>query len=769
MIKLGRVIPALIFLAVVGAVCFSYYQRSLSFRDAGDQRKRLLPENIADATEGFSFLQSEQGLAKFEIRAEVNLGFKDKKNLLESVTVKLFGKGGNRFDTITSDYCEYDQQKEEIVFSGNVEITLSQPASPQSPGHKVDRVSNDKVTTIHVDEITYLKAAGKAQTEDYVEFVRENVHGTSHGLTYDVNEQSIRLHSDVEIVVLPQDPHEPETHLRCDTLDYYKSSQTIEMRSNVSLLKGDTSMEASFVKAWLRETDQSVSRIDALGKVRTSSRDPRVLLQVDAQEVSYFFDSTGRWLDKVLAKEEVKTISLDPLVKRDLSAREIEVVLRPQTNLVETLYAKGDVVLIFAESPATPPVAPESPSGHSDPRLEKTCQQGDRRLRAPEMRVTFREDGRQLHLAKTIGRSTLEEFPRTPKNDKRVLSAATFQLSFGQDSQIERLTADEAVQVDIIPLEGAVKTSTSDHLDALVDPQTRQISRLHQFGNFRYREGDRQAFAREATYFAEDERTVLEGKPLVKDSQARTTADIIEFEQAHNLTKARGNVRSVFENRGKQPEAGMFTGDAPVYASAEFLEVQTKAGIATYRQRAKLWQEDQVLRADTIVLYRNDKRLAAEKNVTSLFYTEEESGQNRKQERKPTTVRSEELVYDDNTQKATYSKQVVMNSTMGTLRSNQLEVFLTSQAKQANKRAVERLLATGSVKISQPGKLATSESAEFFQAEKKAILTGGMPRVLDSERGSTSGARLTLFLDDGSISIVGSPETRSITRQRVAR
>src|SRR4030095_5472280 len=100
--------------------------------------------------------------------------------------------------------------------------------------------------------------------------------------------------------------------------------------------------------------------------------------------------------------------------------------------------------------------------------------------------------------------------------------------------------------------------------------------------------------------------------------------------------------------------------------------------------------------ADALVCYARNSPWCEEKNVTSLFYTEEESGQNRKQERKPTTVRSEELVYDDNTQKATYSKQVVMNSTMGTLRSNQLEVFLTSQA---NKRAVERLLATGSVKI----------------------------------------------------------------------
>jgi lipopolysaccharide export system protein LptA len=766
MIKLGRIIPALIFLAVVGAVCVSYYQRSLTFREAGNQRKRLLPENIAAATEGFSFLQSEQGLAKFEIKAKVNLGFKDNKNLLESVTVKVFGKGGNRFDTITSDYCEYDQQKEEIVFSGNVEITLSQPETGQSPGHKVDRVSNDKVTTIHVDEITYLKAAGKAQTEDYVEFVRDNVHGTSRGLTYDMNEESIRLHSDVEIFVAPRNSIEPETELRCDTLEYYKSSQLIEMRSNVSLVKGDTSMEASLVKAWLRETDQSVSRVDALGQVRTSSRDPRVLLQVDAEEVSYFFDPTGRWLDKVLAKQHVKTHSLDPLVKRDLSAHEIEVILRPQTNLVETLYSKGDVVLIFAEGQANPRVTPEAASGQSDPRLERPCQPGDRRVRAPEMRVAFREDGKQLHLAKTFGRSTLEEFPRTPQDDKRVLSAATFQLFFGPDSQIERFTADEAVHVDIISLDQAVKTTTSDHLEALIDQQTRQILRLHQFGNFRYREGDRHAFAREAMYFAEHQRTVLDGRPLVKDSQSRTSADVIEFEEANNLTKARGNVRSVFENQGNQPETGMFTGDAPVYASAEFLEVETKAGIATYRQKAKLWQEDQVLRADRIVLYRNEKRLVAEQNVTSLLYIEEKSDQQGKQERKPATVRSEELTYDDKIQKATYRRQVLMNSAMGTLRSNQLEVFLTSEG---NKKAVERMLATGSVKISQPGKLATSESAEFFQGEQKAILTGGMPRVLDSERGSTSGARLTLFLDDGSISVVGSPETRSLTRQRVAR
>ncbi len=108
---------------------------------------------------------------------------------------------------------------------------------------------------------------------------------------------------------------------------------------------------------------------------------------------------------------------------------------------------------------------------------------------------------------------------------------------------------------------------------------------------------------------------------------SRTSADVFEFEPAQNLVKARGNVRSVFESRDKNVQPGMFQSDKPVYASADFLEVQNKKGIATYRQKAKLWQEDQVIRASTLVMERNERRLVAETQVVSLFYLEEESAE----------------------------------------------------------------------------------------------------------------------------------------------
>ncbi len=766
-IRLGRILPALVVLAVVGAVCFSYYKRSLSFHDPSEREQRLLPENVTAITEGFSFLQSDQGQARFEIKAKLNLGYKDKKNLLESVTVKVFGKDGSRHDTITSDHCEYDEEKEEIVFSGNVVVKLGHGGGAPEQA-KVEPTPNDTLTTIQMEKIIYLKSSGKAQTDDLVRFARGNMRGTSRGLTYDSNQESVHLHSDVQIFVQPADPQKAPLQLRCDTLDYLKASAKIDMRSKVSLREGSRSLDANRLIAWLRETDSSVSRVDALGRVRSVSRDPSLLLEVDAEEVSYFFDATGRWLDNVSARRDVKMWSLDPGEKRELMAEVVDIVLKPSTNLMSSLQARGNVILVMADRKTRDILRQDSPfpDFSRDPRFDKTSTPGDKRVKASEMWVSFRDDGKQISQVQTTRQSLLEEFPLRPERDKTVLTAKTFRLLFAPDSdRIEKFTADDGIRVDVIAAAPPVKTSTSDHLEAFFDADTRQLSQLHQFGNFHYREADQDARAGEARYFAETRRTVLKDSPVVKDASSRTSADVFEFEPSQSLVKARGNVRSVFESRAKNAPPGMFQSDKPVYASADSLEVETRNGIATYRQRAKLWQEDQVIRASMLVLHRNEKRLVAETGVVSLFYLEQESA-DKKKERKPATVQAERLVYEDSRQKATYFRNVRMKSATGRLNSDQLEVFLKHEN---NRKSVERMLATGKVKIEQPGKLATSESAEFFQSEKKVILTGGMPRVLDSERGSTVGPRLTMFFDDGSITVAGNPESRVITRQRVTQ
>jgi len=100
------------------------------------------------------------------------------------------------------------------------------------------------------------------------------------------------------------------------------------------------------------------------------------------------------------------------------------------------------------------------------------------------------------------------------------------------------------------------------------------------------------------------------------------------------------------------------------------------------------------------------------------------------------------------------------------LTSDQLEIFLVTEGSQ---RSVERMIARGKVKMSQPNRRSSSDLAEYFREEEKVVLTGGSPTIVDSERGSATGARLTIYMNDDRISVEGESETRSITRQSATR
>ena len=137
--------------------------------------------------------------------------------------------------------------------------------------YKVESIPNDKITTIHVERIRYLKSKGTAESNNQVDFERGNIHGKSHGLVYDSNRGSLLLNSEVEIFVEPTDAQKSQIRIRCGSLNYNKSSNQMEMRSNVTVTEGDTFMQADAVKALLREDDSSILRIDAEGRVRSIS------------------------------------------------------------------------------------------------------------------------------------------------------------------------------------------------------------------------------------------------------------------------------------------------------------------------------------------------------------------------------------------------------------------------------------------------------------------------------------------------------------------
>ena len=760
-LRFGRALPMMILTVVLAAVVFSYYKRSSSSGNRKKQATKLLAENISDSTEGFSFSQANHGQTTFDFKARSKLGLKDNKILLEYITGKVYGKEGDRYDTITSDHCEYDQAADEIIFLDNVVIRFGPMNKVQTLSQTREADNRPDSTTVRVNRIKYTQKTGIAETSDEVHFTRGRVHGRSQGLTYDSQNGSLHLHSQVEIFVDPARNEDAEIQLRSSSLTYLKPSNLVQLRSAVWIRKADSEIRADSVDAFLDSADSTLTQINAIGNVRSVSRDPKSMIEVDAQKTSYSFSKGGRWVSKITAEGAVKSRSLNPEVRRDVFSNRLEVVMKPQSHAVDTLRAVGNVVAVLADrvkngASATPHLAPDPGPG-------------DKVIKSHEILTFFGRGQNQISRMEARGASELEDLPSQPNGDKRVLSAQELTVIFEpQSNRIDKCMANRHVEVTIIPATGPVKRTFSDHLVALIDQQTRRISQLHQFGNFKYEEEGRLASSEEARYHAENQIIRLEGSPQIGDASSKTTANVIELHQLRNLVRAQGDVRSVFYNQGAQTQTTLFEPGSSIYASADFMEAATTSGIVKYWNRAKLWQGDQVIGAETIYLYRSERKLVAENSVRSLFYIQKQksSKEVKQPDRQPVTIQARRMTYEDSAQRAVYQGRVRVNGSMGILNSNQLEVFL---ATEENQTAVKRLLATGTVTIHQPNRTSSSDCAEYFRDEGIVVLTGGSPRILDSERGSTAGARLTMHLDDGSIAVEGDNENRSFSRQRVAR
>ena len=127
LLKLGRIIPLLVVVSVVAAVCISYYRSTRTPGTRPARQVESLPEEATDLIEGFSVSHSEQGKTTIEVTAKVQLGLRDSKSLLEQVKAKVFRTQEGQFDTITSLRCEVDNVSKDVVFLENVVVTLDTP------------------------------------------------------------------------------------------------------------------------------------------------------------------------------------------------------------------------------------------------------------------------------------------------------------------------------------------------------------------------------------------------------------------------------------------------------------------------------------------------------------------------------------------------------------------------------------------------------------------------------------------------------------------
>src|SRR5207245_6405324 len=81
------------------------------------------PKDVTRSSNGLTFSKMEGNQKIFTVEASKATDFKGKEaSLLEEVKITIFGKKGERYDTIHTESCQYEKEGGSMACSGEVQI-----------------------------------------------------------------------------------------------------------------------------------------------------------------------------------------------------------------------------------------------------------------------------------------------------------------------------------------------------------------------------------------------------------------------------------------------------------------------------------------------------------------------------------------------------------------------------------------------------------------------------------------------------------------------
>ena len=762
-----------------------------------------VPPNVTQSA-GFRLSKSEGGRTVFTVKALRAREQRDTgKSLLEDVEIITFGAQGYRRDRIFSMLCEYDAKTGLVYSEGEVEIELASlpgeflAATGKSGESSARSVAGEPVARIQAGTsgLTFNEKTGVASTERLVRFRFLRGTGQATGAVYDSHQRTLRLTSDVQILLqkpgTPQPPEDETSQIEIlakELVHLQSQSQVLLREPRIrQTLAGGGSRELLGEEALLRLDEQNrLQAVEVVGQVQINESAPGATpsggrrSRLTTKRLDLLFNEQ-HLLDQVHANEAVRLEVVTPRSRAEFQAARLELFFAGPQNTLSQVDWKGGVRIVITPTAAEAPV---------------------RVLTSEEVEMILKPGRQKLDVARTLAPGRLELLP--PKGPvpvlrgrptRRVLTADRFWMQFGKQSQLRVLRAEQGVRLESeapatrnqaaggsprLPTP-TPRITTSDLLVAHFSQASQQLEVLEQTGNFHYTDGERQATAERAVYRAAERVVTLTGRPgrnpEVWDRQSRTSARQITLDEDSKQGTATQQVRSTYlpqQNPGSAG-AGPLSGSDPVHVIAERMVSQPSRGVIRYEGgpapgRVRLWQKGEVIEARTLVLERERRRLTAQDEVVTLF--PEAGAKSEQQARSPIQISAQRLVYTDQDRRAYYQGGVLLRRGDSVVKASTLEAhLLPANQEQAGHSRLQRAVARGGVEIldfsAGQQRRGAADMAEYFSSEEKVILRGGQPYVYDPQRGYTRGAELTYYIRDDRILVDGDGATRTVTEHRV--
>ena len=710
---------------------------------------------IQQTTEGFSLSKSEGGRTLFKISAKKATQYKDTgKARLGDVNIIVYGRDASRFDQIYGADFEYDPKTGNVVAHGEVDFDLE--ANTQGPNRPDQAAPSELKNPIHLKTsgLIFNQKTGMAQTDQEIEFQVPEANGTARGVLYDSHTNRLTLNSDIHITTVG--PVVRTLVARHGTVTKEPREAVLE---SVKVTQPGSTITSDRVKV-LFKSDNNIREILADGNVQATNNGANSY-DVQSDKGDLQFGSSN-----------------------DLQLAVLSQNARFHSSGERPMHGSAEQILVHFGPDTQPKTIRLADNAHviQDPASSGPPGQQQRTEIVADVLDVDVHDGKTPSKANTSGAAHVNIDQPANGNQPAtatVIQAGRFFADFNQDGHIEHIVAQPNTRVISTAAGQPEKVSASDKLEVFYNA-VGDLASLEQEGHFTYQEhlaqgGERTATARLAHYTPGDETLHLTGSPRITEAGMSMTANLIHINRRTGEAIAEGDVKSTYSDLKAQPNGAMLASSDPIHVTAKKMVAHQDSGVALYSGGSRLWQGANIVEAPTIEFNRDNRSLVAQgspqasKPVSSVFVQKDQSGKIT-----PVNVNARKLTYVDADRRARYEGGVTARTADGFLSADHVDIYLkqsgtAASTPQPTPSQLDRIISTGNVVLTQPGRRGTGEQLTYFQDDGRFVLTGGSPSVSDVEHGTVRGTSLTFFSKDDRVLVEGSNAAPTVTHTRVTK
>ena len=462
-----------------------------------------------------------------------------------------------------------------------------------------------------------------------------------------------------------------------------------------------------------------------------------------------YIQSPSGWIRGMTGRAELTPGTFKP---KEITIQDNVTGERHPQSGQETLKVRGD----WLNATISPEGNPERVLTRGNAAIEKIAGDQHQRLAGAEIDTTFNAGKVDIADAKQNARmimgsdQTLESSEiwtnaggSVQTRDKSVLKLGDSTIE-GREFHIEN--AEDVVTFDTsrpatLKKEGD-QESSADSMNARFDGRTNMLIELVQTGNFQFRTPQYQGHAQRGTFKDGGNIVVLDGAPVVNDSEKHLEAAEIQLNEKDNSFVATKNVSTLMKNS-----------DPQILVKAARAEGGSESML--YSGNVQLWRGDTYVKAERLTA-------SGKGEQDSKVHAEAAAGRQVQSTLKNVRSFSDTLDYDEAAGMTHYT---------GHVRAQKQDMIVEAPDMIAHFRDqnVTDMVASGGVRVTREDQTGTGERAVYDSMTDIVTLTGKNAQVHDPERGTTQGPTVTMQTKNKNVLVKSGNGERTVTQHPVVK